>query len=145
MRIRNLIVAAAAAAVIGPAVTAAQQQPAAPAQSNGWVLGEDADTKTNPLPADAATLATGKGIYKDKCQRCHGPGGLGDGADADPDARGDMDLTLAKRAARNTDGVVYYKVANGRKKPKMPVFKDELSEQQIWAVVTYVQSLRKKS
>jgi mono/diheme cytochrome c family protein len=145
MRIRNLFVAAAAAALIVPAVTIAQQQPPAPAQPNGWVLGEDADTKKNPLPADAATLATGKGIYKDKCQRCHGPGGLGDGADADPDARGDMDLTLAKRAARNTDGTVYYKVANGRKKPKMPAFKDQLNEEQIWAVVTYVQSLRKKS
>lgn len=145
MRIRNLFVAAAAAALIVPAVTIAQQQPAAPARPNGWVLGEDADTKKNPLPGDAATLATGKGIYKDKCQRCHGPGGLGDGADADPDARGDMDLTLAKRAARNTDGTVYYKVANGRKKPKMPAFKDQLNEEQIWAVVSYVQSLRKKS
>ena len=145
MRLLNLFVAAAAAALIVPAATIAQQQPAAPAQPNGWVLGEDADTKKNPLTADAATLATGKGVYKDKCQRCHGPGGLGDGADADPDARGDMDLTNPKRAARNTDGTVYYKVANGRKKPKMPAFKDQLSEEQIWAVVTYVQSLRKKS
>ncbi|MEO5897749.1 MAG: c-type cytochrome [Vicinamibacterales bacterium] len=145
MRIRNLIVAAGAAAVIGPAVTVAQQQPAPPAQPKGWIIGEDADTKKNPLAADQVTLATGKGLYKDNCQRCHGPGGLGDGEDADPDARGDMDLTLAKRAARNSDGVVYYKVANGRKKPKMPVFKEELNEQQIWAVVTYVQSLRKKS
>ena len=145
MRIRKLFVAAAAAALIVPAATIAHQQPAAPAQPNGWILGEDADTKKNPLPADAATLATGKGIYKDKCQRCHGPGGLGDGADGDPDARGDMDLTNPKRAARNTDGTVYYKVANGRKKPKMPAFKDQLNEEQIWAVVTYVQSLRKKS
>ena len=145
MRIRNLFVAAAAAALIVPAATIAQQQPAAPAQPNGWVLGEDADTKKNPLTVDAKTLAAGKAIFKDKCQRCHGPGGLGDGADADPDARGDMDLTNPKRAARNTDGTVYYKVANGRKKPKMPAFKDQLNEEQIWAVVTYVQSLRKKS
>jgi mono/diheme cytochrome c family protein len=55
-----------------------------------------------------------------------------------------MDLTNAKRAARNPDGVVYYKVLNGRKKPKMPAFKDELTEQQIWAVVAHVQNLRKK-
>jgi mono/diheme cytochrome c family protein len=127
-----------------PAAMLAQQQPAGPSNPNGWVLGEDASTKTNPLPADAATLAIGKGVYKEKCERCHGPGGLGDGKDADPDARGDMDLTNPKRAARNTDGVVYYKVANGRKKPKMPVFKEELKDEQIWAVVAYVQSLRKK-
>lgn len=143
MRLRSLCVAAAmAATVVAPALIA-RQQPAA-AQPKGWILGEDADTKKNPLIADAVTLAAGKSIYKDKCQRCHGPGGLGDGQDSDPDAREDMDLTLAKRAARNPDGVVYYKVANGRRSPKMPAFKDELNEQQLWTVVTYAQTLRKK-
>ena len=31
-----------------------------------------------------------------------------------------MDLTVARRAARNPDGVVFYKIWNGRQKPKMP-------------------------
>jgi mono/diheme cytochrome c family protein len=31
---------------------------------------------------------------------------------------------------------------NGRRKPKMPVFKEELSKDQVWAVVAYVQTLR---
>jgi len=115
----------------------------ATAMQNTWILGEDADTRKNPLTLDAKTLANGKSIYKNKCERCHGPGGLGDGPDADPDAT-DMNLTNPKRAPRNTDGVVYYKVLNGRKKPKMPAFKDELTEEQIWAVVAHVQSLRKK-
>ena len=94
-------------------------------------------------PVDAKVLATGKAIFKDKCQKCHGPGGLGDGPDADPDAPEDMDLTNAKRAERNSDGVVFYKVWNGRKKPKMPAFKDELTKEQVWAVVAYAQTLRK--
>ena len=34
---------------------------------------------------------------------------------------------------------------NGRGNPKMPAFKDELAEEQIWQVVTYVQTLRKKN
>jgi mono/diheme cytochrome c family protein len=114
-------------------------------QSNGWTLGDDVATKKNPLASDAKVLAAGKAIFKDKCQKCHGPGGLGDGPDADPDHAADMDLTNPKRAARNDDGTVFYKVLNGRKKPKMPAFKDELSEEQIWTVVTYVQSLRKKT
>ena len=54
-----------------------------------------------------------------------------------------MDLTNPKRAGRNPDGVVYYKVLNGRRRPKMPAFKGELTDQQIWSVVTYAQSLRK--
>ena len=37
---------------------------------------------------------------------------------------------------------MFYKVSNGRKKPKMPAFKDELTEEQIWAVVAYAQSLQ---
>ena len=107
MRIRVLCVAAAAAALLGSSVviTAFQQAPSTPPQGgNGWVLGEDAATKKNPLTADEATLAKGKGVFKEKCQKCHGPGGLGDGPDGDPDARGDMDLTNPKRAARNNDG-----------------------------------------
>jgi mono/diheme cytochrome c family protein len=33
---------------------------------------------------------------------------------------------------------------NGRRSPKMPAFKDELSKEQVWSVVAYAQSLRKK-
>ena len=79
------------------------------------------------------SLATGKSIFKDKCQKCHGASGKGDGPDADPDAQEDMDLTRADRAAKNPDGVVFFKVFNGRKKPKMTAQKDELSKDQIWA------------
>jgi mono/diheme cytochrome c family protein len=135
----TLLVAAIAMKATGSEVAAA-----ASVQARGWTLGEDAATKQNPLQADEKTLAAGKAVFKQKCQKCHGPGGLGDGPDADPDAAGDMDLTNPKRAERNTDGVVFYKVLNGRGNPKMPAFKDELGEEQIWQVVTYVQTLRKK-
>ena len=145
MRTRVLCVAAAAAALLASSVvtTAFQQPPSTPPQGNGWVLGEDAATKKNPLTADDATLSKGKGIFKDKCQKCHGASGKGDGPDADPDAQEDMDLTRASRAAKNSDGVIFYKAWNGRKKPKMPAVKDDLTKDQLWAVVAYVQTLRK--
>lgn len=110
----------------------------------GWQLPPDADTKKSPLQVDDKVLATGKSIFKNKCTKCHGPGGLGDGPDADPEHSEDMDLTNPKRADRNVDGVVFYKVWNGRRRPKMPAFSEELSEQQVWSVVAYVQTLRKK-
>jgi mono/diheme cytochrome c family protein len=145
---RNHLIMCAAVLVAAIAATSigAETPPAGAAQTtNSWLLGEDAETKANPLTADAKTLAAGKAVYKDKCQRCHGPGGLGDGPDSEPEAREDMDLTNPKRAERNPDGVVYYKVLNGRKRPnKMPAFKDDLTEQQIWSVVTFAQSLRKQ-
>ena len=140
MRFRVICGAAAALLALTMVQVAAREE--APVQ-NTWTLGEDAADKKNPLTVDEKTLAAGKAIFKNKCEDCHGPGGLGDGPDADPAAT-EMDLTNPKRAARNTDGIVYYKVLNGRKKPKMPAFKDELSEQQIWQVVAYVQSIRKK-
>jgi len=135
---------AVTAAVIAAKQPAEGRQAAAPSKG-GWTLPPEAEATKNPLTVDAKLLATGKAIFKDKCQKCHGATGKGDGPDADPDAQEDMDLTRASRAAKNPDGVVFYKAWNGRKKPKMPAFKDELSKEQIWAVVSYVQTLRKSS
>ena len=112
-------------------------------QPGGWTLPPDAQDKKSPLTADAKVLAVGKSVFKNKCQKCHGPAGLGDGPDADPDHAEDMDLTKASRAAKNPEGVMFYKVSNGRKKPKMPAFKEQLNETEIWSVVAYAQSLRK--
>jgi mono/diheme cytochrome c family protein len=114
-------------------------------QGNGWTIPEDAKTTTSPLTVDAKIVEAGKALFKDKCQKCHGATGKGDGPDADPDAQEDMDLTRADRAAKNPDGVVFFKAWNGRRKPKMPAFKDDLTKEQIWTVVAYVQTLRKGS
>ena len=113
-------------------------------RASGWTLPADAADTKSPLTVDDKVLAIGKKVYTDKCQKCHGPKGLGDGPDADPDHAEDMNLTNPKRADRNPDGVVFYKVLNGRRSPKMPALKDELSTEQIWSVVAYAQSLRKK-
>jgi mono/diheme cytochrome c family protein len=133
-------------AVVTIAAQQSSQKPAATAKpsGSGWTLPPDADETKSPLTVDAKVLASGKAVFKDKCQKCHGPGGLGDGPDADPDAQEDMDLTNPKRAARNSDGIVFYKVMNGRRKPKMPAFKEELTPDQVWTVVAYAQSLRKQ-
>jgi mono/diheme cytochrome c family protein len=135
----SAVLFASSALTFGAAASSATQNP-----SSGWQLPADADQKKNPHQVDDSLLATGRAVYKDKCTRCHGPGGLGDGADADPDARKDMDLTNPARADRNPDGVVFYKVWNGRRRPRMPAFNTQLTEDQVWAVVAYVQSLRKK-
>jgi mono/diheme cytochrome c family protein len=122
---------------------AAQEQASNP---NGWQLPPTATDEKSPFAGDAKAVAAGKELYLKNCKRCHGPGGLGDGPDADPDTSQDMDLTVAKRAARNPDGVVFYKVWNGRKKPKMPAFKNEgLTKDQAWQIVAFVQTLRKPS
>jgi len=121
-----------------------QSGQATPPRPGGWTIPPDADKETNPVAGDAKAIEAGKQLFNKSCKRCHGPAGKGDGPDADPDNQQDMDLTLARRAARNPDGVVFYKAWNGRAKPKMPAFKNDLSKEQVWQIVSYVQTLRAK-
>jgi mono/diheme cytochrome c family protein len=111
-------------------------------ESDGWQIPQGAAAEANPVALDAATREKGRQIFRSKCQRCHGPGGRGDGSESDPD-RPPPDLTDASRAARNPDGVMFYKVWNGRRKPKMPAFSAELSRDDTWTVVHFVKGLRK--
>ena len=115
------------------------------AGADGWKIPATAAVEKNPFPANEAVLAAGKKVFAARCARCHGPAAKGDGPDADQDHREMMDLTQPGRAAANPDGVVFYKVWHGRESPRMPAFEDQISKEQAWAVVTYVQTLRKKS
>ena len=135
---------AASFAVSARQATPPAAQPPAP-RPGGWTLPANAADEKNPFAGDPKALETGKTLFKKHCERCHGPGGKGDGPDADPDVQEDMDLTVAKRAARNPDGVVFFKAWNGRSKPKMPAVKDDLTKEQLWQIVSYVQTLRQKS
>ena len=108
---------------------------------NGWRIGNDAADITNPLPASAEVMAQGADLFESKCRRCHGETGRGNGPDADPD-NPPGNLTDARRAARNPDGVLFYKIWYGRRDPRMPAFGQELSRDEVWAVVHYITSLR---
>lgn len=116
----------------------------AAAAQNGWKLPPNAAQEKNPLPINDALLAAGKKFFATKCARCHGADAQGDGPDADAEHKERMDLTNAKYAAENPEGVVFRKVMGGRFEPRMPAFEDQMSKEQVWAVVGYVQTLRKK-
>jgi mono/diheme cytochrome c family protein len=147
MHKRSSVLAAACLVFLsGLALSARQSTTTTPApRPGGWVLPPTAEEEKNPVAGDPKAIAAGKVLFEKKCQRCHGPGGKGDGPDADPDAMEDMDLTNPRRAARNADGIVFYKAWNGRAKPKMPAVKDELTRDQLWQIVSYVQTLRQKA
>ena len=87
------------------ASTTAEQGQAPPAANpNGWTIPETAAQEKNPFADDAKAVAAGKTLFEKNCKRCHGPGGLGDGPDADPDAMMDMDLTVARRSEERRVG-----------------------------------------
>jgi len=113
-------------------------------QASGWTIPPNGAAEKSPLTVNATVVGAGKKLFEAKCQRCHGALGKGDGDDGDPDHQEDMNLTLAARAVRNTDGTVFYKIWNGRGTPKMPAFSEQISKEQAWTIVAYVQTLRAK-
>jgi mono/diheme cytochrome c family protein len=114
----------------------------APEDSEGWHIPAAAATERNPEPINPAVLARGQSLYKAKCQRCHGADGAGHGPEADPNHPAG-DLSNARRASLNPDGVLFYKIWNGRAKPKMPAMKTDISQGDVWTVIHYVKTLRK--
>ena len=107
---------------------------------DGWKAPASADAKTNPLTADAGTLAAGKATYVKECLSCHGKSGKGDGPSAAQlDKPAGNFTTVATQG--QSDGALYWKVAEGKK--PMPSFKKKLNETQIWQSVVYMRTLKK--
>ena len=139
---KALLRAALTCVCLTVAVAAVRTITQAPAGSEGWQIPDGAATTPNPVPINPAVLARGQGLYMSKCQGCHGVRGKGDGPDADP-KHAPGDLTDASRASRNPDGVMFYKIWNGRPKPKMPAMKTDLARIDVWTVIHYVKTLRR--
>ena len=106
----------------------------------GWTLPQGANTEKSPLAATPDVIKRGESLYKSNCAGCHGPKGLGDGRDIDRQDRKNRPANLT--LSRNPEGVVFYKMWNGRKDPDMPAFKSRMTKDEAWAVVAYVTSLR---
>jgi len=140
--VRRIAMAAvvALAAAVAPLIAEEQKQP--DAQSD-WTIPANAKLEMNPLPASPEVIAQGRKIFESRCQRCHGKDGRGHGPEADPDHPAG-NLTDRLRAAFNPDGVMFYKIWNGREAPKMPAFKNELmSREEVWTVITFAKTFRK--
>jgi mono/diheme cytochrome c family protein len=124
-----------------PHTSVPQRAPQPGEASSGWQIPPNARDEQNPLPVTPALLKKGKGQYESHCKRCHGALGKGDGPEGDPEHT-PADLSDASRASRNSDGVMFYKIWNGRTNPNMPAFKSELTKDDVWAIVAYAKTLR---
>jgi mono/diheme cytochrome c family protein len=110
------------------------------AQSKNWTIPDTAQTEKSLIASTPDVLKKGASLYRSNCIGCHGPNGLGDGPDVDKGDRKSRPANLTM--SRNPEGVVFYKVWNGRKDPDMPAFKSRMTRDEAWAVVRYVLSLR---
>jgi mono/diheme cytochrome c family protein len=105
-----------------------------------WHAPAEAKDKKNPITLGPDAISAGKDIYEDRCQKCHGKTGGGDGPKAE-----DLDVKPAKFSGKGitdeTDGELFWKILNGRK--PMPKYEDKLSEEEIWKVIYYIRTLKK--
>ena len=104
---------------------------------NHWMAPPDAAGRRNHVPADRASLERGEKIFQANCVSCHGAHGRGDGPVAATLNPKPADLTAM--AGHHPDGDYAWKIANGR--GAMPAWKGNLTENQIWDVVNFIQRL----
>jgi mono/diheme cytochrome c family protein len=102
-----------------------------------WMAPPEEQKRKNPIRADAKSIARGKQLFETHCATCHGKTGQGDGPAAA--ALNPKPANLVAMSGQHPDGDYAWKIANGR--GQMPAWKGVLSENQIWDVVNFVQSL----
>jgi mono/diheme cytochrome c family protein len=103
----------------------------------------------NEPPVTPATLVEGKQLYaKMQCSKCHGDTGKGDGPSANTlkdsweypiQVR---DFTTGIYLGGPTDRDLYLRFTTGMSGTPMPSFEEQLTDEQRWRLVHYVQSLR---
>lgn len=102
-------------------------------------------------PRTAATLAMGKEMYREmECFACHGDAGLGDGAAATA-LTDDWEIPIQVRnftdgtyKGGSTDRDLYLRFTTGMTGSPMPAYSDDkMTAAERWALVHYVQSLRR--
>ena len=125
--------------VIVLAALAALALVGAAASQSDWAAPASEKAKKNPLPADKKVVEQGEKVAKTNCGPCHGPKGKGDGPAAVALNPKPADWTSA-RVQNETDGELFWKISNGR--GPMPPWK-HLSENDRWAVIRYIHSLKK--
>jgi mono/diheme cytochrome c family protein len=97
----------------------------------------------NPLPKTAATIARGARVYARHCASCHGVTGLGDGPDGLALSPRPASLAwLSRMPIIRWDPFMYWTVAEGGAAfdTAMPAFRGNLSPEDRWAAIAYIQA-----
>ncbi|MCS6908291.1 MAG: cytochrome c [Anaerolineales bacterium] len=92
------------------------------------------------LSTSSASIEQGAKLYQEYCAACHGVEGKGDGPQANSLAKPPTNLTDFAFSASRSAFDLYSSIVLGLP-PSMPAFADQLSEEERWAIVAYLQSL----
>jgi mono/diheme cytochrome c family protein len=107
-----------------------------------WRIPAAAKAMPNPFSTNSDAVGAGMMIYMDHCQNCHGENGNGKGKKAAELSIAPADLTDAGRMGRQTDGELFWQITQGHL--PMPAFKDKLTDEERWQVVTFIRTFASK-
>jgi len=96
----------------------------------------------NPLPKSATNVALGRGLYQLHCETCHGAKGLGAGESAKGLTPSPALLAFMVKLRSSVDPYLMWTMAEGGRpfRTEMPAFKNRLTANQIWQIVTYMRA-----
>jgi len=104
---------------------------------------DEADrARPNPLSGDEAGIGKGKDEFQSTCFPCHGREGKGDGPAAKAMGIKPADFSNPARAAAMTPGEQFLVMKNGIPDTAMQPFGAALSDDQIWRILAFVETLR---
>jgi mono/diheme cytochrome c family protein len=98
----------------------------------------------NPVAASPDSIKAGQASYQKNCRFCHGNDAKGNGPMA-PEGTHPSDLTDSKWERGSAPGEIFMVIRDGAGPNfDMKGFKSKMTEQEIWHVVNYLQSLQAK-
>jgi len=103
-----------------------------------WIVPEENKKKVAPFRFTQEMQKKGEILYVKNCQSCHGLPGKNNFIKLTP-LPGDLS---ADRVSVQTDGEIFYRITTG--KIPMPEFRNVLSEEERWWIVSYIRTFHHK-
>ena len=94
----------------------------------------------NPIPPTQESVAAGMLLYQENCQLCHGVNGMGDGPAGAGLKPPPADLTV--HVPLHPDRALFEFIQEGIPGTAMAPLGDKLSEDEIWHLINYIQTLK---
>jgi mono/diheme cytochrome c family protein len=96
---------------------------------------EEAGRITNPFAGRSDVVEEGRSLFNQYCSHCHGPNAF------QGERPGDL-RRLKIRYGKEATRVFYDTVSSGRLDKGMPVLKGVLSEEVLWRIFTYLETVQ---
>lgn len=105
--------------------------------SQEWTVPDENKAKVAPFKFDDSVHKAGEQVFQRNCISCHGTPGKSNFVKLNPSPED----PASEKFQKETDGSLYYKITNGR--GAMPSFKNVLTEQERWQVISYIRTFHK--